>query len=345
MTPLDVAPPKAGRIVVVGGYGAVGREAAATLACLLPQAQIVAAGRRPDTAHPIPGVTPMRMDAADDADTAQSLDGADAVLVCAELDDARLARACLQRGIDYIDVTASHRLLSRIEDLDQLARDHDATAVLSVGLAPGVTNLLTRHCVETARVDPATTDVDIGVLLGTGDEHGAAAISWTIDALAELGPRWSMPFPPPHGRRAVRRFPFPDQYTLPRTLGVRHVRTGLCLDSRAWTSLMGAGRAAPVARLLTLPRVRAAVIAGLSKAHTGGDRFVVTTSAAGVTGTFSGHRQSRATGLAAALTAPKLPALPSGVWHLDQVVDAREFLTELATHGFDLELAATSLSG
>ena len=68
--------------------------------------------------------------------------------MCAELDNARVARARLERGIHYLDVSASHRLLTGIEASDGLARDRRATAILSVGLVPGVTNLLARYCVE-----------------------------------------------------------------------------------------------------------------------------------------------------------------------------------------------------
>lgn len=56
---------------------------------------------------------------------------------------------------------------------------------------------------------------------------------------------------------------------------------------------------------------------------------------------FSGRRQSRATGVVAALLVDRLPALPHGVWHVDQVVDPVGFLTEAAGHGFQLHLPPT----
>ncbi|MEU4761784.1 hypothetical protein AB0H12_00930 [Actinosynnema sp. NPDC023794] len=64
-------------------------------------------------------------------------------------------------------------------------------------------------------------------------------------------------------------------------------------------------------------------------------------SAGGVTCAFSGRRQSRATGVVAALLVDLLPALPHGVWHVDQVVDPEAFLSEAAAHGFDLHLPHT----
>ncbi|WP_158850874.1 saccharopine dehydrogenase NADP-binding domain-containing protein [Saccharothrix deserti] len=218
------------RIVIFGGYGAVGREAAAVLSpslSLSPSHEVVVAGRNP--AKAVPGTTTLRVDLRDDADVQRALDGTYAVLMCAEVDNARIARACLERGVHYVDVTASRRTVSAIQALDG-----DATALLSVGLAPGVTNLLARHAVELT----GARDVEIGVLLGS-------------------------------------------------------------------------------------------------------DGFAVTVSAGGVTCAFSGRRQSRATSVVAALLVNRLPALPNGVWHVDQVVDPVEFLTEAAGHGFHLHLPPT----
>lgn len=304
------------RVVVFGGYGAVGREAAALLSRWY---EVVVAGRDPAKA-PVPGTTPLRVDLRDHADVERALEGAYAVLMCAEVGNARVARACLERGVHYLDVSASHRRLAAV------AGPPNATALLSVGLAPGVTNLLARHCVELT----GAREVEIGVLLGGGERHGAAAVAWTLDGLAEAGPTWRMRFPEPFGTRTVRGFPFSDQHTLPGTLGVDRVRTGLCLDSRLATALL------PVARLLRPP----------ARLHVGGDGFAVTASAGGVSCSVTGRGQSRATGVVAALLVRRLPALPPGVWHVDQIVDPVEFLSELtAGHGFTMQLDGTQTSG
>jgi saccharopine dehydrogenase-like NADP-dependent oxidoreductase len=165
------------KILILGGYGAVGREAATALVRHASQSVIVVAGRNPHTAQPLSGTTSMRVDASNPSDMAEALTGVDAVLMCAERDNARVARACLERGIDYLDVSASHDVLAAIEDLDDVARRHDATAVLSVGLAPGITNLLARHCVELS----PTREVHIGLLLGSGEQHGRGS------ALLDIG--------------------------------------------------------------------------------------------------------------------------------------------------------------
>lgn len=320
-------------VLILGGYGAVGREAATALT-RIPGTQVIVAGRNPDRAQPIPGTTAMRVDAADPADLAKALDGVTTVLMCAEIDNARVAHACLERGIGYVDVSASHDLLAEIGQLDDLARKRGVTAALSVGLVPGITNLLARVCAERS----PTTELSIGVLLGSGEQHGPAAIDWTLNGLGALGGSWTMTFPAPYGTRTVHRFPFSDQYTLPGTLGVPAARTGLCLDSRLFTSLLVAAGRPAAARLLRRGRVRSLLLTALEKVHFGSDAFAVTVTSGTARAAFSGRRQSRATGRAAALLIRALPALPPGVRHIEQLVDPVAFLTELAVDGFDLHL-------
>ncbi|MEU7897353.1 saccharopine dehydrogenase [Nonomuraea sp. NPDC049152] len=299
-------------VLILGGYGAVGREAATALTGH-PGTTVIVAGRNPGDARPIPATRPMRVDAADPAD---------------------LARACLERGIHYLDVSASHHVLTGIQELDGLARERGATAVLSVGLVPGITNLLARVCVERS----PTSDLRIGVLLGSGEQHGPAALAWTLDGLGQLDGSWTMSFPAPYGRRSVHRFPFSDQYTLPGTLGVATASTGLCLDSRLTTGLLAAAGRPAIARLLRRSKVRDLLLRTLEKTHLGSDGFAVTARSGRAEAAFSGRLQSRATGRTAALLIRHLPTLPPGVGHIEQLVDPFAFLTELAADGFDLHL-------
>ncbi|MEV1002951.1 saccharopine dehydrogenase NADP-binding domain-containing protein [Nonomuraea sp. NPDC050202] len=320
-------------VLVLGGYGAVGREAALALSGR-PGTEVIVAGRHPGRARPLPGVTSVRVDAADPADLARSLEGITTVLMCAEAGNALVARACLERGIGYVDVSASPDVLASIEKLDGLAAARATTAVLSVGLVPGVTNLLARVVAERS----PDSDLRIGVLLGSGEQHGSAAIAWTLDGLGVLEGSWTMAFPEPYGARTVHRFPFSDQYTLPGTIAVPSARTGLCLDSRLFTTLLAAARRPAIAGLLRRPRTRELLLKTLAKVHLGSDGFAVTVSAGEAQASFSGHSQSRATGRAAALLLRHLPGLPAGVRHIEQLVDPIAFLTELAADGFVLDV-------
>ena len=324
------------RVLILGGYGAVGRQAAAALVAHVPGAEVVVAGRNPGSAKPVPAATMVRVDVSDASALTGALRDVDVVLMCAERENAKVARACLERGVHYLDVSATHQVLAELEKLDDLARRNGATAALSVGLAPGVTNLLARHCVERS----ATREVRIGVLLGSGEQHGVAAVGWTLDGLGRLDGTWTAPFPAPYGPRTVHRFPFSDQYTLPATLGIETASTGLCLDSRLVTAMLGAARRPAIGRLLRHARVRGIVLAAMTRIHVGSDGFAVSVTSGTVRATLSGRMESRATGLTAALLIRDLPALPPGVAHIEQLVDPVAFLTDLATYGFLLDLVA-----
>ncbi|MCF2531281.1 NAD(P)H-binding protein [Yinghuangia soli] len=333
----------AGKIVIFGGYGAVGREAARELAS--DGREIVLAGRNPQKAREVPGTRLVRADLADEGRVAAVLEGAYAVLMCAEAGNASLARACFERGVHYLDVTASQDILAAVAEAGAAAERNGAVGVLSLGLAPGVTNLLAAHAVR--RLGGRADEVRIGVLLGSGEAHGPAAVRWTLDGLGALDGSWHVQFPGGRrsgrrsGRRTVHRFPFSDQFTLPHTLGVPRVRTGFALDSRLLTALLAAARRPWPARIMRSRPVESL----LGKVHVGSDRFVVQVDADGPGGAegtvsvrFSGRRQGRATGLAAALMIRRLPGLPAGVRHIEELVDPADFLGELASHGFALEL-------
>jgi saccharopine dehydrogenase-like NADP-dependent oxidoreductase len=116
-----------------------------------------------------------------------------------------------------------------------------------VGLAPGLTNLLAAEVYATS-----PGPVDIAVLLGAGEKHGAAAIDWTYRLLGRHFPdtqqtgrmvrNYTQPrrFPlPGYGRRSLFLTDFSDQHALTRDLGVP-VRTYLGVDSRLVTASLAA---------------------------------------------------------------------------------------------------------
>lgn len=181
------------RVLVLGGYGAVGREAVAGLRGHVPE--IVVAGRDIAKARTVDGAIPMRIDLRHD-DLDEALTGVDAVVMCAERENVRVAEACLRRGVHYVDVSASREILSGIERLNGLAvavasggsvrafsgrRQSRATGLAAAlvvrrldGTAPGV------HHIEDA-VGPGflTEPADEGFELSRYSEapHGAARAS------------------------------------------------------------------------------------------------------------------------------------------------------------------------
>ncbi|MER7458854.1 saccharopine dehydrogenase NADP-binding domain-containing protein [Micromonospora sp. NPDC126480] len=337
-----------GTAVVIGGYGAVGRVVATTLA-RDPANEVVVAGRDRARAAALARSGPGRLTAHRlDLDDLRGLDGlltnAAVVVMCVEHRNEALARACLERGVPVVDISASADVLHGIERLDATAKRTGTAAVLSVGLAPGLTNVLARRC--TGRL-PSATSVDVTILLGAAGDHGPDSVRWTVQGLMAPPDRTRRPGRarvdlPGFGSRTAYPFPFSDQYTLTRTLGVP-VTTRLCFDSGAvtaalfWLRAIGGFRVADRlggARLLT---------AASNRLRLGGDRFVVHASATDAAGgrvwsAVTGSGECHATGVVAAEIATGLMGrrYPPGVHHIDQVVDVGEFLKAIERHNLTL---------
>ncbi|MFC7138029.1 saccharopine dehydrogenase NADP-binding domain-containing protein [Halobaculum litoreum] len=236
-------------VLVVGGYGTIGRTVCTELA-KRTQRNILAAGRSPEKARRftrlVDGVEPRTLDVSDRAGFADALEGVGTVVMCLDQDTPQFAEACLERGIDYVDISPTDSLLQEIESFDDLARERGATAVLSVGLSPGMTNLfVTEATDELDSVDR----VDITLLLGLGEAFGPDTVKWTIeDALGSFSVRSDgeslsvvgLTDPrvvdiPGWGRRRAYRANLADQHVLARATNIPTIESRLCYDSRIIT--------------------------------------------------------------------------------------------------------------
>jgi saccharopine dehydrogenase-like NADP-dependent oxidoreductase len=344
-------------LLVVGGYGRVGRVVSARLGRRFP-GRVVAAGRRLERAEALAAeeegrVVPRRLDLADGDALPPALDGVRLVVLGIEGPNERVARACFERGVHLVDVTATYRLMEAVERHDALARSRGATGVLSVGLAPGLTNLLAQRA---AQALDAVERVDLTVLLGLGERHGADALRWVLDTASRPftlqtpeGPIVARSFGAPRttalpgfGRRRAYRFDFADQHVLRRTLGAGRVETRLCFDAAFVTGLF-----ALLARAGTLrwaDRLDARRLAALlTWIPGGGEAFVVKAEAQGQEGgrphtaawTARGNGEAEAAGHVAAYVAERLyeGALPSGVFHAEQVLDPEAVFEHLRRRG------------
>jgi saccharopine dehydrogenase (NAD+, L-lysine forming) len=350
------------KILIIGGYGNVGRIIANELGKRFP-GQVIVAGRNYQRAKEFSlelgqQVIPMALDISRISAHEKFLDDVGIVMMCLDLESIEFVRLCIQRGIHYVDISASYSILSQIESLNKEAEEARATVVLSVGLAPGLTNLLTKHCQSKV---PDMTFAEIYILLGMGDIHGDAALQWTLKNLSgdftirdngktkriksfEDGKQTVFPGRP--GKRTAYQFNFSDQHVLPQTLGLKSVSTRLCFDSAWMTSLFAVMNKIGVSRLLTLGGVERLLVSLLKQLHFGSAEFVVKVDG----GNFPdqgalyecslwGEVEGRVTGLVAAKVAEKLvlSSYPAGVFHIEQLFTLHEFLENLCQHGLKFE--------
>lgn len=303
-------------------------------------------------------VVPAELDISAAIDYESLFEGVGVVVMCRDQDSAEIARQCLNRGIHYVDISASYPVLSKIEALRETARESGATAVLSVGLAPGLTNLLAKHCQSKV---PEMTAADIYVLLGLGEAHGEAAIRWTLENLdttysvLENGKTKQVKsfqdskktvFPDGTGRRTTYRFNFSDQHVIPYTLGLQGSSTRLCFDSALVTSLLALMKKTKLSRIFTIKKVERFVTGLLKRMNIGSDEFVIKVEGSGFRRnealyecSLKGNGEGRVTGLVAASIVEKLVdfAYPSGVFHIEQLFNLSEFLKNPDNYGLVFE--------
>lgn len=357
---------KIGKFLVVGGYGHVGRTISTELANQFP-GRVIAAGRNIQKAEQLSKETggkvlPLALDIFDpEVNISKSLDGVSQVIMCLDQPDTSIVEEVILKRVDYIDITAISDFLSSTEKLDHFAKETGSSVILSVGLEPGMTNLLAAHA---ATALDEIAHLDIFVMLGMGDTHGDAAIQWTLDNIHadftvlengiekavrsfEDGKRVKLPG---IGNRTAYRFNFPDQHSLPKTLGVDFVSSRLCFDLEFVTKAFAALKTMGLLRILRRQWGKEFFEKTLKTLRFGTDQFALKVEVTGrkngdeitIDSIIRGNGEARMTGLVTAHVARQLynGNYPPGVYHIDQIFELEEFINSIS--GFEFSLGAES---
>jgi saccharopine dehydrogenase-like NADP-dependent oxidoreductase len=346
-------------ILIVGGYGAVGRRIAALLAPVHPH-RVIVAGRHPERAAALAeqlgcGVRSLMVDVDLAASVDTALDGVALVVNCVDQGEPHLVRAAVARGLAYTDTSAAYALWQRASGMVAEAVHRGARLVLGAGLMPGISSVMARAA---ATALGGVDAVEGSLSLSVGDEFGHAPLEYLLRevtqpfAIIEDGRQrlvWSFTeprvigFPAPIGRRAAYRIPFSDQHFYPRTLGATTATSRLALDppwlGRLAALLIGCG-AASILRRAGTRAVFVRLILAARRLHRGRDRFGLVLTAARGTATvrfsLTGHNLSAGTATAAAVTAQALwdrEVEQPGVWLPEEVLEPDSFFTRLAAYG------------
>ncbi|MEV0334159.1 NAD-dependent epimerase/dehydratase family protein [Nocardia sp. NPDC050717] len=302
-------------VLVLGGYGAVGSHLVSLLRA--QEVPVITAGRDPARADRVVDLTaPNRV--------GDALTGVSTVVNCAGTEDIRLAEACAERGIVFVEISATSEYVQALEGVD-------GPVVLGVGLAPGLTTLFAADLLAQGH-----GPVDIMIGLGSGEHHGAAATAWTYRLLGQrfadpdgttvrnftAPARFAIPEEAAYPLFPALRADFADQHRLTREFSVP-VRSYLRMDSRLATAGLAALTWAPALRVLA-PRHMP-----------GGDRWVVLARAAdGQTRSATGRGQSLATAAVAAAVVlePAHRETTAPTW-IHQLLEVGPLRRDLAARG------------
>ncbi|WP_277210188.1 hypothetical protein [Isoptericola croceus] len=276
------------RALVLGARGAVGRHAVAALRrgghTVTPAGRTGADGGAPVDLEAPDGVEQLRRAAV----------GHDVVLDASGVENPAIVSGL--GGAGLVDISATGRYLAQL----QAGAPAGASVVRGAGLVPGLSTVLV-----TALDTRAGDEIDVTVMLGTGEKHGRAAVAWTVGLVGapvhdppEGGEvrnlRTTLRSAGPDGRRRTYlRADFGDHVLVPD----RVVRTWLTFSSRTATGVVAlVGRAGRGGWLISsAPALGSADWSLQVSVRRTGQRLAAT-----------GRGQSRATGVLAALAAERV---------------------------------------
>jgi len=139
------------RILLLGGYGVYGSDAARYLASTGAVDEIAIAGRSlrraaEECERTGPKAKPVEVDGTDVGQLSRALRGYDAILnVTFNPVVIPALRAATAAGVHYLDVSHGG-VMSEARDYSDVAQKAGITAIVGVGIQPGLTNLMAARC-------------------------------------------------------------------------------------------------------------------------------------------------------------------------------------------------------
>jgi saccharopine dehydrogenase-like NADP-dependent oxidoreductase len=355
-------------ILIVGGYGVVGRRIAAELGPDFP-GRVVVAGRSLARAEEAAlaighGARGRIIDITEASSIAAALEGIAVVISCIDQPGRTLLWAAVDRGLCYTDITPHLTELGRgagYEKIDTAARLSGARLVLGAGIVPGISNVMVRAL---ANALGGADEIETALLLSAADISGPASFDYFLQELAmsftvHIGGEdrsaraFSAPrlveYPPPVGAQLSYLFPFSDQVLYPRTMGVTTVVTRLAIEpawlARIFSMIVQSG----ASHLLASEPIRRAIARRRrDRPSANGARFALRVDVRrgqnSRRATLLGQTQADAAAMGAAGVARILiegGVKEAGAWMPDQIVDPAPFLSRLASHGLRIEFPAS----
>lgn len=340
------------RILIVGGYGKVGSNTAEFLLAKSPH-QITIAGRSLSKAKEALGnfsnserLFALQINVQDSVENLKKIICSyDYVIVCIDSIVTNLAEACVQLGIQYIDVTSDDSFHQKLEQMN-IPSDAKSKILLSVGLTPGITNLMAKKMMIE---NPQAQEIDLSIILGSGEKHGEAAVMWTLkelfnSALANAEKISNAFYGPKIGSRFAFPFNFSDQYSLGRSYPHKKFVTRFSIDHKFLSGFIFLLYKLPLltilAKMIPLKLVAkimdqfssgsedfALLIEGIEKDQNIKNKFL-----------FSGSREGKITGIVAGLAVIGLIDRSDskvGVFHIHDLFNLEEFIMPLKEYGCD----------
>jgi len=244
-------------VTVLGGSGIFGGRVARALAAT-EGLHVRVAGRHGARGEPFArdfGARFVRVALDEPSTFAAALDGCTLLIHAAgpfQGRDYAVARACIERGVHYLDLADAREFVGGIGVLDAAARERGVFVGSGASSLPAITHAL---IAEIAGEFTHIVELDLALSPGNQNPRGAATIRAILGSIGApmrvwidgawrtrrgWGDRARLEFPPPVGWRAVHNCPVPDLDLFPAAFNARTVRFRAGLELAVFNRVLGA---------------------------------------------------------------------------------------------------------
>ena len=226
------------KVLVIGGCGRIGSSVALDVANSTDAEITVTSRNTPSQTDP--RFKFIKLDLANKEQIIKHIASTDLVIHCAgpfHYRDGTVLEACIEAGVDYIDVSDHRSFYERVIKHHQKAIANKVTAVLNTGIFPGISNSMVKQGVE--QFDRVQKIHLSYVVAGSGGA-GLTVMRTTFlglrnKFLALIDGKWQkispytarevVEFPQPYGKTGVYWFDMPETYTFADSFDVDTVIT------------------------------------------------------------------------------------------------------------------------
>ncbi len=225
------------KVLVIGGCGRIGNSVARDIVNHT-DAEVTITSRQ--TQPPQDPFKFLLLDLNNQSQLIQAIANQDLVVHCAgpfHHRDGRVLEACIDQGINYIDVSDHRSFYQRVIKHQERAISNGVTAILNTGIFPGISNSMVKQGVEQFE-QPEKIHLSY-VVAGSGGA-GLTVMRTTFLGLKNKFSAWingqwrdTLPyterevieFPQPYGKTGVYWFDVPETYTFADSFPVNTVIT------------------------------------------------------------------------------------------------------------------------
>lgn len=347
------------KILIIGGYGAVGKVVSECLAKEFP-GKVIIAGRNKQKACNLIfkyklSAMPTAIDLSSNSFEEINFEQIHTAISCIEyLQDDNFILKCIQHHVHYTELATSYEAFLRLISYKKEVEKSKLCLIPGVGLMPGLSGIFAQHALLNLKT---INEVQSFVLLGLGEDHGLDAIRWMIEAAGK-----SFSVKTKHGLEQVKafddpvkvqlltenhprkfyRFDFGDQHIIADFMEVPIAQTRLAFDSKFVTWLIVLFR--KIGLVNKLNKIKPQIIKKwLDKFRFGSENFAVQTHCYGYNKSeiiymAKGAGEAHATGVIASYAVGLLYQTNNltGIKRLEEIIEFDDFIQYLQKKGISI---------